>query len=263
MKFMEIVRANQETWRTISISLLGKMRGGKTNIATAIAKEYVKEGWEVRYAVAPPPEVAAQVLRKPCRSSGLLAIFDDMSFLYSNIRDPSVNGFLNTYSQVRHYAGIEDVIVVFIFHYLKAIPPFMREATIRVLTGPISKSEAKMLYQERFFDWRPLKKYRKVIREYVYNHEFKRKMEKKRPALVTDSTVSTITQIPLVEDYRLEKHLVYDVKNAATGKETYRILFLNKRARIRDRGKYFDIYYRHNGKEIRVAKIAVANYINV
>jgi len=235
-KVMKMIVENQEYWKTITIALLGKMRGGKTNIAAHIAKYYEKLGWEIRYASAPEPIIAVNHVSRPTEKKGLVVILDDLSFLYSNVHSEEIQLLLNRIARIRHYVGTDNVIVVMIYHYLKSIPPFLRETNIRVLVGPLSNVEAKRLWKEGFFNYSDIKDY---IDEVKY--AFTKKIRNKRPVLITDSLQTHIVWIEKI-DYQLKDPLLEQETSIEKICLVQLPTKLPKNIKLVRRNKYVDIY---------------------
>ena len=213
-EFLGVIARNQELWRTVTVALVGKMRRGKTNIARHIAEYYADRGWSIAYIRRHPGEDKDRYLErarallegrswKP-EGPGAVVVMDDMSFLVHG-----ADMLENAISQIRHYLGLDDVVLVFIFHYLRAVPPFIRDADVRILAS-ITKQAKQMLHREGMFSRYMLQAYLKEMQRYVRDKAYRCEVYEcgqRRPFLVADDVSEEIYSIGL-SSYPVEVHEV-------------------------------------------------------
>jgi hypothetical protein len=136
---------------TSTISVIGKMRTGKTTFATAFAsyirEHYERQGDTVFYAIYNPEmledleflEMEIYYLSKDIN----ILIFDDLSFIVQG-QGRLVKNFLNLITRIAHVTESDYNYVFFIGHYNRAISPFLRASNCIVLTS-ISHPEISSL----------------------------------------------------------------------------------------------------------------------
>lgn len=216
----------------VFINLFGAVGEGKTNTATHIA-QFLSEihGFEIFYAV---PEAdrdftiddALYAFDEVKRSKAPRAvlIYDDASFIFMNALDPKLRIFENRLARVRHIIkGIERIVVIFIYHYLKSIVPFLRGADIAILHS-IKAEWEKKLYSD-FFDYRYIEAFAEIYRDWVFSGESDFK-----PVLVRSLNRDYIVYIPLVENLDLRSlqivmpHAKCEDANISNNKKALRIL---------------------------------------
>ena len=136
---------------TSTVSVIGKMRSGKTTFATMFADfirdYYERQGDTVFYAVYNPDmledlELLEMEIRYLSRDINIL-IFDDLSFVVQG-QSKIVKNFLNLITRIAHITGSDYNYIFFIGHYSRAISPFLRASNCIVLTS-ISHPEISSL----------------------------------------------------------------------------------------------------------------------
>ena len=127
---------------TSTISIIGKMRTGKSTFANLFARfiidYYVAQGDSVYFDVFSPSDLHDLVslesrLRSQSKDVNIL-IFDDLSFIVSG-RNKFVNNFLNIMTRIAHITQSDYNYIFFIGHYSRALSPFLRAANCVVLTS--------------------------------------------------------------------------------------------------------------------------------
>jgi len=136
---------------TSTVSVIGKMRSGKTTFATMFADfirdYYERQGDTVFYAVYNPDmledlELLEMEIRYLSRDINIL-IFDDLSFVVQG-QSKVVKNFLNLIARIAHITSSDYNYIFFIGHYSRAISPFLRASNCIVLTS-ISHPEISSL----------------------------------------------------------------------------------------------------------------------
>jgi len=136
---------------TATISIIGKMRSGKTTFARLfaeyIANHYRREGDSIYLGVFDPEslkDISTLELEIFDKSQDInILIFDDLSFIASG-RNKLVNNFLNLITRIAHITHSDYNYIFFIGHYSKSISPFLRASNCVVLTS-ISHPEIRGL----------------------------------------------------------------------------------------------------------------------
>ena len=190
----------------VTINFFGYMGTGKTNAAKYLAKNF--EGkFKVYYAQAPEPKDAVEAINK-VKGRRLLIILDDLSFKYHG-KSKELREFENTITRIRHIMGSEKIILILIYHYLKAILPFMRIAQIHALFS-VTQTELDM-YSEIF--WPRYLYYFYRLYDAIIWDNINVDYSKKRPVLVKAMTKHAISWIPLVDDYKFSNILSPNCKS--------------------------------------------------
>jgi hypothetical protein len=127
---------------TATVSIIGKMRSGKTTFAKLFAEYienyYESQGDSVYYMIYSPDvlediellEIELNTLSKDIN----IIIFDDLSFIVSG-RNRHVNNFLNLITRIAHITQSDYNYIFFIGHYSRSISPFLRSSNCVVLTS--------------------------------------------------------------------------------------------------------------------------------
>ena len=136
---------------TSTISIIGRMRSGKTTFAQLFAN-YIKEYYErqgdtVFYMMYQPEaledlELLETEIHYLSRDINVL-VFDDLSFIVHG-QSKIVKNFLNLITRIAHITGSDYNYIFFIGHYSRAISPFLRASNCVVLTS-ISHPEIQSL----------------------------------------------------------------------------------------------------------------------
>ena len=123
----------------VRIGIVGDMMSGKSTLAKAIGHaihKYSKTPFSTRIFYKEDLKNFKQTLSKLTPANYVL-IFDDVSFLKSTTSAQGISQIEDEVSTIRHMSGGQDVkiIVIFNFHYPKALPPFLREFHFKYVTS--------------------------------------------------------------------------------------------------------------------------------
>ena len=127
---------------TCTISIIGRMRSGKTTFsrlfADYIAKRYERQGYTI-YRVEFDPnminnlEELEEMIRAGSQDVNIIT-FDDLSFKVTGNSKFS-REFFNMITRIAHITLSDYNYIFFIGHYSKAIAPFLRASNVVVLTS--------------------------------------------------------------------------------------------------------------------------------
>ena len=123
----------------VRIGIVGDMMSGKSTLAKAVGHgvhKYSKIPFSVRIFYKEDLKNFKQTLSK-LRPANYVLIFDDVSFLKSSTSAQGISMIEDEVSTIRHMEGGQDVkiILIFNFHYPKALPPFLREFHFKYVTS--------------------------------------------------------------------------------------------------------------------------------
>ncbi len=123
----------------VRIGIVGDMMSGKSTLAKAVGHgihKYSKIPFSVRIFYKEDLKNFKQTLSKLTPANYVL-IFDDVSFLKSTTSSQGISMIEDEVSTIRHMEGGQDVkiILIFNFHYPKALPPFLREFHFKYVTS--------------------------------------------------------------------------------------------------------------------------------
>ena len=224
--FRDILNSIPET---STISIIGKMRTGKTtfalNFADYIRRHYNDMNYSTSLMVFSPEDLEnVDLIEKKIISNSRdinIMIFDDLSYIISGY-NKLVRNFLNLITRIAHVTLSDYNYIFFIGHYSRAISPFLRSSNVVVLTS-ISHPEISAL-KELFtlgslYDY--LEYYSMYPKRYIYllrYHTYER---------IIDFTVNR-SRVILRRNLELEKWLMSELEKIATrwdiqvGAESYK-----------------------------------------
>jgi hypothetical protein len=160
--------------RTCTVSILGKMRTGKTTFALKFAN-FIKQCYRdydtsIQF-YAPQQLEDVEALEFEIRRNSdyvNVIIFDDLSFIVAGY-NTLVRNFLNLIARIAHITLTDYNYIVFIGHYSRAISPFLRASNVVVLTSishPEISSLKELFTLSSLYDY--LYYYEKNPRRYIY-----------------------------------------------------------------------------------------------
>ena len=134
----EIVDYSEEM-DVVRVGIVGDMHSGKSTLAMTIGHSVHKLA-KIPYAVRVFYREDLKNFKKTLQAlqpANYVLIFDDVSFL----KDTSV--IEQEVTEIRHFEGGFDakIILIFNFHYPKALPPFLREFQFKYVTSIGTDSE--------------------------------------------------------------------------------------------------------------------------
>jgi hypothetical protein len=126
---------------TSTISVIGRMRSGKTTFAKLFAdyiqKHYEQQQYDVTRLVFNPEHIynlqQVEDMIRTLSGDINIVIFDDLSFILTGNSRVS-REFFNMITRIAHITESDYNFVFFIGHYAKAISPFLRASNVVVLT---------------------------------------------------------------------------------------------------------------------------------
>lgn len=138
----------------VRIGIIGDMMSGKSTLAQSIGHaihKYSKVPFSVRVFYKEHLLKFNKTLQELSPTNYIL-IFDDVSFLKAVASTQAINAIEQAISVIRHMEGGMDVkiIVIFNYHYPKALPPFLREAQFKYITS-IGDANEKNIADTYFF----------------------------------------------------------------------------------------------------------------
>ena len=121
------------------IGVIGDMHSGKSTLSQAIGHAihvYSKIPYSVRVFFK-GDLIKFKETMASLDPTNYVLIFDDASFLKAQATARQINIIEEGVSVIRHMPGGEDVkiILIFNYHYPKALPPFLREAQFKYITS--------------------------------------------------------------------------------------------------------------------------------
>lgn len=142
------IKTMSENQDLISINVIGKQSTGKTELCRTLAHlthDMSKLPYQVSY-FGKNEILDLENTVKHLSPTNHILIFDDLSFLGSQATKKQIDSIQSVLSVIRHLEGGHDVrIILFkIFHYTKAIPPFLRQNDLTFLSS-VDDNEEKNL----------------------------------------------------------------------------------------------------------------------
>ena len=123
------------------ITIIGGIGSGKTTLAHSIHEYcYPELEFKERY------DVDFTDLEK---GKGYYLLFDDFSYKITG-RSQRDREKLNMLFRIRHILESNDIVLVFVVHYLRSLAVFIRSAQVRILTS-ITEPEIQLYSQEYLF----------------------------------------------------------------------------------------------------------------
>lgn len=151
----------------IMIAVIGRMGSGKTHLARRIYEECFSDYCFVELRAEDLDELEKLSAERQC--SKYFFFFDDFSYQLTG-RSRADKERLNKFFRVRHIFGTSDIVIVIVAHYVRSIAPFLRTASVKILTS-ISEAEVKMYSSEYLFTeptlWDYVHYYRKYSNKYI------------------------------------------------------------------------------------------------
>lgn len=144
------------------VVIIGRIGSGKTTLAHSI-HEYCFPDYN-KYELNDPKEIETL----PPRSKYYI-IFDDFSYKITG-RTKEDREKLNMLFRIRHVLESNDIVLVFVVHYLRSLAVFIRSSQVRILTS-ISEPEIQLYSQEYLFTpsslWDYLHYYMRYPKRYI------------------------------------------------------------------------------------------------
>lgn len=127
----------------LMITIIGAMGSGKTTLSNLIHEKCFPD--YTKYCLEDVDELN-EIAKK---SDKYYVIFDDFSYKITGRRkEDQVK--LNKIFKVRHVLGTDNIVLVFIVHYLRSLAVFLRTAQVRILTS-ITEPEINMYARDYLF----------------------------------------------------------------------------------------------------------------
>ncbi|MEM4619438.1 MAG: hypothetical protein QW607_04420 [Desulfurococcaceae archaeon] len=129
------------------ITIIGSMGSGKTTL-TRIIHDYCFSDFKL-YDLKDIDDVVkiARKMRSP--NNKYYLVFDDFSYKLLGRRKQEQEK-LNKIFRVRHILNSDEIVLVFVVHYLRSLAVFLRSAQVRILTS-ISEPEILMYSRDYLF----------------------------------------------------------------------------------------------------------------
>lgn len=125
------------------VTVIGAMGSGKTTL-TRMIHDYCFMDYEMHYLND------IDELDSLAGGGGkLYIVFDDFSYKITGRRREDQEK-LNKIFRVRHILNTDNIILVFVVHYLRSLAVFLRSAQVRILTS-ISEPEINMYSRDYLF----------------------------------------------------------------------------------------------------------------
>ena len=127
---------------TSTISIIGRMRSGKTTFARLfsqfIKRYYENQGYSIYYTEFDPIELenletVENMIREMSKDVNII-IMDDLSFRFTG-NTKIARDLFNMISRIAHITLSDYNYIFFISHYSRSISPFLRASNILVLTS--------------------------------------------------------------------------------------------------------------------------------
>lgn len=142
-KWLDLMRDMFASYDTVTVSIVGIMRTGKTNIAKHLVRKFLY-GWGkdgIGYYVQDRYIEALDKifkLEKKAKHQAIALILDDLTY-HIESRDAELG---NRIAKIKHYLPhAKKVLVITIFHYIASVMPFLRLTMVRVLTSIMTQWE--------------------------------------------------------------------------------------------------------------------------
>lgn len=146
MGISKLCRYLREENLPLLINIIGRMGSGKSTLARGIYR-YCFEPKGFAYREATAEDIDTMETWDTGRPSYVL--FDDFSFQITG-RDEESRRRLNKLFRVRHILRSDDIVLVFVVHYMRSIAPFLRYGQVKILTS-ITPAEIKAYASEYLF----------------------------------------------------------------------------------------------------------------
>lgn len=128
----------------VRIGLIGAMMSGKSTLAKSIGHaihKYSKMPFTIRIFYKNDLKNFKETVSK-LEPANYILIFDDVSFLKANTSSQGISMIEDEVSTIRHFEDEDGkkktidvkIILIFNFHYPKALPPFLREFDFKYIT---------------------------------------------------------------------------------------------------------------------------------
>ena len=257
-----------DSYKVVRISIVGLEQTGKTNNAMYIANLFEQLALRrgsipvVFYDTWKNPVIAVRKLEKLkqlrnnwCKEDScndycpdsLFIIFDDISFISYKF-DQEMKKFMHYISRIAHrHRWARRIVIANIFHYSRATLPFIRISHARILTSLSCPAEVEGLKQ--FFTESSLWNFYNIKTNDIRRTKYYSLYNIMGAEFITKPprahTPQFLTTIRLLTKTRLPKQY-YTVEMYKT--KGIPIL-------IQKRPRYIDIYYKQNGKKIRILKL--------
>jgi len=140
---MRICRYLKREKLPLVVTIIGSMGTGKTTLATLIHEKCFPDF--TKYCL----EDVDDLNNIAGETDKYYIVFDDFSYkLTGRRREDQLK--LNKIFRVRHILGTDNIVLVFVVHYLRSLAVFLRSSQVRILTS-ITEPEINMYSNDYLF----------------------------------------------------------------------------------------------------------------
>lgn len=144
----------------IKLGIIGEPHTGKTTQADTcghLIHKIAKKMYNIDFAVRAYDKDAFVDIKKTLAAltpANYVLKFGDLSFLKSSFGAKKVSELEQAMTEIRHLEGGKDVkiIIIYDYHYTKALPPYLRQSDFKIFTG-IGSSEIENMEEMIGASW--------------------------------------------------------------------------------------------------------------